>query len=97
MCNQHLLGEHVELHMMVGAIRKNKNLAGYLENNLMEPDSIESRHTELVTEMTKRGMKHKSPLSFTNDFLPTVKVDTSASLNDLLERCTECRGNFYTK
>lgn len=36
MCNKHLFGEHVELHMFVGIINKNKSLAGYLKNKLIE-------------------------------------------------------------
>ena len=26
MCNQHLLGEHVEMHMFVGTLNKNKSI-----------------------------------------------------------------------
>ena len=36
MCRQHLLGEHVEIHMFVGAISRGKSVKGYLEKGLLE-------------------------------------------------------------
>ena len=36
LCKKHLLGEHVELHMFVGTINKNKKLDGYKKNGLVE-------------------------------------------------------------
>lgn len=37
MCQQHLLGEHVEMHMLIGAMKKGTSMAGYCQNGLMEP------------------------------------------------------------
>ena len=62
LCRKHLLGEHVELHMFIGTINKNKKLNGYRENGLVEVHNIKSRHAELVSEMKSRGMNHNSPL-----------------------------------
>jgi len=75
MCNQHLLGEHVEIHMFVGSILKQKSLNGYIKNNLLEPTSLIMRHEELITEMMNRNMNHKSALpDFDLDYLPdTIK------------------------
>jgi hypothetical protein len=62
MCNQHLIGEHLELHMFIGSIKKNISMQGYLKNNLLEPNSLYARHNELVKEIIYRGMNHKSDL-----------------------------------
>jgi hypothetical protein len=61
MCRKHLLGEHVEIHMIIGAIKKNKNLQGFFDKKLIEINSIITRHDELVFEMIKRGYNHNSP------------------------------------
>lgn len=100
LCRKHLLGEHVETHMFVGTIRKNVSITGYIENGLIETDSIVSRHEALSTEMTNRGMKHNSPIA--NEDVEHISeylmqrnlvgyVDTKANLRDLATRCEECR------
>ena len=86
MCNQHLLGEHVELHMLVGSLKKGRSIAGFAA--LVEVSSINSRHAELATEMESRGMVHKSPL--TSDFPPFGSVDRAKSLQNLVSRCEKC-------
>lgn len=96
MCRQHLLGEHVELHMFVGTINHGIKVDGYIRNNLLEIKSIISRHEELVKEMKKRGMNHQSPLpSFNQSKLPKMFVDYTinkeSALNDLLGRCKLCK------
>ncbi|OHD22917.1 MAG: hypothetical protein A2Y38_19845 [Spirochaetes bacterium GWB1_59_5] len=92
MCRQHLLGEHVELHMFVGTIKKGRGIDGFLEQRILEPFAIEQRHEALVAEMTRRGYNHKSPLY--SPALPLklkqVTVDAKASLTKLLRRCPEC-------
>ena len=56
LCNKHLLGEHVELHMFVGTINKGKKLDGYKKNGLVEVHNIRSRHKELVGENSPNAM-----------------------------------------
>ena len=90
MCRQHLLGEHVELHMFVGAINKGKRLAAFAENNFLDSRLIKKRHTALVKEMKRRGYNHQSPLEYT-DKLKIGKVDAEKSYKELLKRCKECR------
>ena len=98
MCDQHLLGEHVELHMIAGSLQKGKRLDGYVRNNLLEFRSIISRHNTLVKEMESRGMKHNSSLpqissqisNFQSDQVRESIVDVSLSLSDLLQRCLKC-------
>lgn len=93
MCNKHLLGEHVELHMLVGSIRKHKNLDGFIDGGLVELHNIQSRHQQLVDEMHRRGYKHKSPLPhFTST--PSGEVDPDQNLIELCRRCEACRGRI---
>lgn len=90
MCSQHLLGEHVELHMLVGSLRLGKSLDGFVANGLIEVASIRKRHQELVREMARRGFRHKSPLpAFRARRLG--RVVRKKSLADLLARCQDCR------
>jgi hypothetical protein len=95
LCRKHLLGEHVELHMLVGSIQKKKSLSGFLRDRLIQPMAIRARHKALVKEMTERGYNHRSPLpQYTwhlskKDLL--VKVDKAENLRDLTERCEDCR------
>lgn len=95
MCRKHLLGEHVEHHMFAGTIKKGISLAGYLQDNLMEPARLDARHTELVKEMEARGYNHQSPFFVDYGLLTeaqlSVKIDREAALTELLRRCPECR------
>jgi len=58
MCRQHLLGEHVEIHMFVGTLSRGKSVKGYLEKGLLEVHNLYWRHEELVEEMKRRGTVH---------------------------------------
>jgi len=90
MCSQHLLGEHVELHMLVGTLRRKRSVAGFVASGLIEVHSVRRRHAELVREMRRRGFRHQSPLpSFTARRLG--RVVRRKSLADLLARCRDCR------
>jgi hypothetical protein len=90
MCRKHLLGEHVELHMLVGTINKGRSIEGYVNNGLCEPHHIVSRHEELVEEMLRRGYNHNSPLNFEWIGEEIGDVNVAASILDLVERCPEC-------
>lgn len=89
MCRKHLLGEHVELHMLAGSLQKGISLDGLFEKKLIELHSIERRHRELVREMQRRGFRHASPI------IVRVKragrVDRRANLIELARRCRDCR------
>jgi len=90
MCTQHLLGEHVEMHMFVGCIRKDHNLDGYVNGGMVHIKSIPDRHSALVDEMIRRGFEHRSPLPpFAIDDSPS-SVDPVANLAELRRRCPEC-------
>ena len=90
MCTQHLLGEHLEMHMFVGSINNNKKIEGFIRNGLVETNYIKSRHDEIVAEFDRRGYDHKTLLEY-NDQINRGKVDTQHSLKVLAERCPKCR------
>ena len=100
MCRKHLLGEHVELHMFVGTIKRKKRLSGYIKNNLLQFSAIHGRHQQLIEEMERRGYKHKSPITLTeldeyfsnySNEIQLFVIDKEESLKELLKRCKECR------
>jgi len=95
LCKNHLLGEHKEIHQLVGSLRKRTKLDGFVRNNLIEIRSIKRRHDELVQEMDKRGYKHHSELKdyCTDHLAPAVveyRINVESSLQDLLNRCHRC-------
>ena len=68
---QHLLGEHLETHIVFGAIlNKRKSIKSGWQNHpqTLRFDSdaglgkLAERHHQQVQEMEKRGYRHKSPL-----------------------------------
>lgn len=103
LCDKHLRGEHVEHHMFMGTLQRKISVQGYIDNNLFEPLSLFDRHTQLANEMIRRGMNHKSPLSemdaieaieYLSEEIMYTTVDKNASLEDLLDRCPECRARY---
>lgn len=102
MCRKHLLGEHVEIHMLVGHIKKKRSISGYVKNNCIEVSMRHERHMALVKEMERRGYNHKSRLNYVNtgylsDKDYYSKVDKEASLQELINRCPECEKRFLSK
>jgi len=93
LCNQHLLGEHVEMHMFAGCINKGVSLKGYLEKGLVEVHLIKERHEELVKEMLKRGFNHQSSLPGFKAWREG-KVDVFNNLLELSNRCPKCKENI---
>lgn len=92
MCSRHLLGAHFELHKIMGCMRKGKSLKGYIEQGLIEPQTVVSRHKTLACEMFKRGFNHKTPMH-SNRFVfnyPEGKINKTKSKQDLIERCNDC-------
>ena len=102
LCQKHLCGEHVEMHMFLGTLKKRKKIDGFLNNNLFEPRALFKRHDDLKEEMINRGYNHQSDMCLTECMcvldLPPEKqyweVDRDAALKDLLSRCPECRQRF---
>jgi hypothetical protein len=96
MCRSHLLGEHNELHMLVGHINKGRRLGRYLTDGLVEPQNIEARHAELVAEMTSRGYNHASALPSLAFPAEDGHINRAANLKELKRRCPAC-GRFKSK
>jgi len=90
LCNRHLLGEHAEMHMFTGCIRKGISINGYIKGGLVEVQKIKPRHDLLAREMQRRGMHHRSPLFFCTK-MRAGKLNLSANKKDLAKRCKACR------
>jgi hypothetical protein len=96
MCRQHLLGEHAEIHMFIGALSRGKSVKGYLEKGLLEVHNLYSRHEELVEEMKRRGYHHRSEVEEkwrTAEKLGSI--DRKKSLEELLNRCSRCKRRYF--
>ena len=96
MCRKHLLGEHVELHMLAGSLRRGRSIQGFIDGELVEPQNIYARHDVLAAEMVARGYNHQSMLPAT--LLPKRSngghVDVILSVKELCRRCPECRSRL---
>lgn len=95
LCDTHLRGEHVETHMIVGILKKEMNIGGYIDNNLIELTSLKKRHDELAKEMIERGMNHKSEIEVPDyGYLPDEHInyiiDRKSSEEELQRRCDKC-------
>ncbi|MBX0298185.1 pyrimidine dimer DNA glycosylase/endonuclease V [Halomicroarcula sp. F27] len=92
LCRQHLLGEHKELHQLVGHVRAGNTNAihGHAERGQIDTSRVSARHRTLVAEMERRGYNHNSPLEY-DDSLNVGNVDESANLVELRERCVDCQ------
>ena len=90
MCNKHLLGEHVEMHMFASCLRRGKSIQGYIDKGLVEVENIYVRHELLVREMVSRNFNHKSPMKLI--FGPAAGfINREKSMNELARRCVKCR------
>lgn len=89
LCRQHLLGEHNELHKLVGSIQAGHSIDGYVEREQVDTSRIQQRHDELAAELERRGYRHDSPLSY-DDALEQGTVDSDANREELRQRCARC-------
>jgi hypothetical protein len=97
LCNQHLLGEHAEIHMFVGAIDHGFSVKGYLDKGLLETQSLYSRHVELAEEMERRNYRHKSKIA--NKWKRVEKsghIDRQKNLKELISRCPRCAKKYHS-
>ena len=105
MCQKHLCGEHLEMHMFLGALKQGKKIDGYLRNNCFQPRMLYQRHDDLANEMSNRGYNHKSDikvreclcvLDLTNE-QQYWEINKESALKDLLGRCPKCKERYDTK
>ena len=95
MCRQHLLGEHVEIHMFIGTINRGKSVKGYLEKGLLEIHNLYTRHNILVEEMKRRSYNHYSIVDGKWKFAEQVgKIDKEKNIEDLVNRCVRCKTRY---
>jgi ribosomal protein L44E len=92
MCRKHLLGEHLELHMLAGCLEKGKNIRGFIEHGFVDPSLLLRRHEQVVKEMERRGYNHCSPIGNLPRDTEKGHIDSGANRVELCRRCAECRG-----
>jgi len=91
--------------MLEGCIKKGISVRNYIVWGLFEPQSMQSRHEELVVDFRRRGwssgLNHTSPLklietihSKDQDIWHLGKVHRVFSLLELLRRCPKCRTGY---
>lgn len=51
LCDKHLLGEHFEIHKLIGCLKKRKSIQDIFDKKLIDPKLIYKRHSDLVKEM----------------------------------------------
>ena len=90
LCRNHLLGEHKELHQLIGSILKKKSIRGHVDGGQVEVHNIRKRHKELVKEMIKRGYKHQSLLKKFKSFR-AGKINIIENYKELARRCKNCK------
>jgi hypothetical protein len=96
LCNKHLLGEHGEIHKHRHNFEKKHNMTGRMKYpSQIDPHAQGARHDVLAAEMLKRSMNHKSPyVQPDTSYLPSAQIDTEYNLNDLANRCPDCRARI---
>jgi hypothetical protein len=94
MCRKHLLGEHLECHMFLGAICQEKKLEGFVRKGLLVIEKLAERHNLLAEEMGRRGYKHNTPFQdylIGLDYYTLYGGATLTPQDVLLNRCSECK------
>lgn len=92
MCRFHLQGEHLDLHMLVGNMKRRKHENKSCEDRVIDPSSAYKRHEELAREFDRRPTyNHASMLNTDNvDLSREVDIDIHRSLVELNDRCMDC-------
>lgn len=96
MCDKHILGEHLEMHMFHTALSRKQTVTGYITKNLLAPSEVKERHDMLAAEMLRRNMNHKSPMDTQPDisYLPyhlrVAELYEHVSEEELYTRCEKC-------
>jgi len=89
---QHLLGEHVELHIIVTALQKKKGYFNHPQTQRFNTPAglsqLLCRHQEQVEEMQLRGYNHNSPLNLTYKMHPYTysRLEYERDHAELLQR-----------
>ena len=103
LCQKHLCGCHVEMHMFIGFMKRKRKVDGFLRNNCLEPLILKKVHDEMANEMQSRGYNHKTPLpqndvdeaiSYLKENQLNCKIDEDMSLKELISRCDLCKERY---
>lgn len=100
LCRDHLLGEHNELHKLVGGIRNHphgKAIAdGQAAKGNIDTSLIDDRHRQLAAELDRRGYDHDSPLKYGDEEYQAGvgAIDIEVNRGDLRQRCADCRSRM---
>jgi hypothetical protein len=97
LCRNHLLGEHLELHILASKLNEGRKIAGFIAHGLVDPTLVSERHEELVKEMQRRGYKHASPMAELPEKREKGRVDPEANMLILTDRCERCRERIQLK
>lgn len=96
LCDQHLLGEHNEIHKLVGGIRNHPHghaiADGQAAKGNIDTTRINDRHDALAEEMERRGMSHESSMDWDpfEYFAGVGAIDEDRNREELAERCGDC-------
>ena len=94
LCDQHLLGEHTEMHQAVGTLQNHPHgeaiVRGHASKQQLDTSKIQERHSELAIEIQRRGMTHDSPMHY-EDTHDLGRIDPEINRMDLKNRCDDCR------
>lgn len=96
LCRDHLLGEHNELHKLVGSIRNHPHghaiADGQAAKGNIDTSLIQHRHDQLVKELERRGYEHDSPLDWSaSEYYAGIgAIDIDENLSELAQRCSDC-------
>lgn len=99
LCNQHLLGEHNELHCIFNTIVKGRKAWSHHPETkrwIGKLGALYLRHEEQIKEMVKRGIVHRSPLDITKICGNTVQDKIICNLDDQVRILVE-RSKVYKR
>jgi len=102
MCREHLLGEHNEIHKLLGGILYHPYglaiLKGQVEDDNVDVARARARHDELVVEMKRRGYNHDDAAGWITSGVSHLfkrrEVSVSRNLEELADRCEKCRSRI---
>lgn len=95
LCEQHLLGEHKEMHQEAGTLANHPHgdaiCYGHAKKAQVRVGWLEQRHDKLATELSRRGNNHNSPFDYDlSEYDDIGYVDRYANVVDLYNRCDAC-------
>jgi hypothetical protein len=105
LCDEHLLGEHSEMHQAAGTIANHEHGEAVMRGHVRDerPDDVETllivaRHDALAEEMESRGMDHDWDNQLADFDDPDIgrigHDDIPRNAADLADRCDDCEARM---